>query len=232
MITALHQVFGRKYGNGFPDDYIFAYDFKNSLLDKKGVRNLTPQNTSYTFGTDDKGNANSAIVLSSTGLSTNINLAESPIWTISCKLKTNQTSQGHLIECGQGYAYNSNNGFRCSFNEVTANKMTAMIRNTDFNLKTLNDSINDNNWHHIIIEYNRTEPASTEIKIYVDNTLRVVSTAAGYNTDSIGNFGANPFVIGARYVGGSPLYFVGSLCKFYGFSRLLTTEEKTILFNE
>jgi trimeric autotransporter adhesin len=82
-------------------------------------------------------------------------------------------------------------------------------------------SIRDGNWHLIVATF-----SGTSANLYVDNTLE--ATASWNHT--ITYDAANRFTLGSRSAGGQ-LYFAGSIDEVGVWTRVLTSDERTELWN-
>ena len=227
MITAHHLVFGRKYTQPIPTDYILEYDFNGNFNEKNGVNNLV-QNGTVTFTIDRKG-GNTAVQFGSGYLQTVNNLPASGVWSISFWINTTQTSlEGYLFYLTANYYVN--NAFVSEINFQNVNNLLAGISASPYNFKTISKVLNDNNWHHIVLIFDRSQSANNEIKIYIDNVLQTLSVFNGNNGDHSGNFISNKLYIGAA---GSNLYkYQGKMSDIKIFNYPLTQTQITNLYNE
>ena len=87
----------------------------------------------------------------------------------------------------------------------------------------------DNTWHHIIIELDRARDGADEQKIYIDNVL-TSTPLAGYTPNLSGNLENYILYIGQRAA--SSFSLNAKLQDFRVYNRVLTADERTILFNE
>ena len=227
MITAHHLVFGRKYTQPIPTDYILTYDFNGNFNEKNGVNNLI-QNGTVTFTTDRKG-GNTAVQFGSGYLQTTNNLPVSSVWSISFWINTTQTSlEGYLFSLTTDYF--GNNAFVSELNYQNINNLLAGISASPYNFKTLSKVLNDNNWHHIVLIFNRGNSANDEIKIYIDNVLQTLSIFNSNNGDHSGNFVSDKLYIGAT--GSNSFKYQGKMSDIKIFNFPLTQTEITNLYNE
>ena len=227
MITAHHLVFGRKYTQPIPTDYILTYDFNGNFNEKNGINNLI-QNGTVTFTTDRKG-GNTAIQFGSGFLQTNSNLPASNVWSISFWINTTQTSlEGYLFSLTTNYY--ENNAFVSELNFQNINNLLAGISASPYNFKTLSKVLNDNNWHHIVLIFDRSKSANDEIKIYIDNVLQTLSVFNSNNGDHSVNFVSDKLYIGAT--GSNSFKYQGKMSDIKLFNRPLTQTEITNLYNE
>ena len=227
MITAHHLVFGRKYTQPIPTDYILVYNFDGNFNDVNGINNLV-QNGTVTFTTDRKG-GNTAVQFGSGYLETVNNLPASSVWSISFWINTTQTSlEGYLFSLTTNY-YN-NNAFVSEINFQNVNKLLAGISASPYNFKTLSKVLNDNNWHHIVLIFDIGKSANDEIQIYIDNVLQTLSVFNGNNGDHTGNFISDKLYIGAG--GGNQHKYQGKMSDIKLFNYPLTQTQITNLYNE
>ena len=208
-------------------NYELAYKFDGNFNDVNGINNLV-QNGTITFTTDRKG-GNTAVQFGSGFLQTINNLPASSIWSISFWINTTQTSlEGYLFYLTTNYY--SNNAFVSELNFQNVNKLLAGISASPHNFKTLSKVLNDNNWHHIVLIFDRGKSATDEIKIYIDNVLQTLSIFNSNNGDHTGNFVSDKLYIGAV---GSNLYkYQGKMSDIKIFNYPLNQAEITNLYNE
>ena len=222
MITAHHLVFGKKYGVDFGT---FIYS------EISGVNAYLPltQNGTVTFTTDRKG-GNTAVQFGSGYLQTVNNLPASSVWSISFWINTTQTSlEGYLFSLTTDYYYND--AFVSELNFQNVNELLAGISASPYNFKTLSKVLNDNNWHHIVLIFDRGKSANNEIKIYIDNVLQTLSVFNSNNGDHTGNFVSDKLYIGAP--GSSNKYkYQGKISDIKIYNRPPTQTEITNLYNE
>lgn len=226
MITAHHLVFG-KYTQPIPTEYTLTYDFNGNFNDKNGINNLV-QNGTVTFTTDRKG-GNTAVQFGSGFLQTINNLPASSVWSISFWINTTQTSlEGYLFSLTTSYYYY--NAFVSELNYKNVNNFLNGISERPYNFKTLSKVLNDNNWHHIVLIFDRGKSAHDEIKIYIDNVLQTLSVFNSNNGDHLGNFVSDKLYIGAA---GSNLYkYQGKMSDIKLFNYALNQTQITNLYNE
>lgn len=236
MITAHHQIFGRKYKQPIPTDFISGYKFNSNLNDEKGLRNLNVHGTFNEYSINRHGEANKAIRFNENLiLNHQINLLPvSPVFTISFwYMGLNNGGFFNFFEFGN-WDYSYNQGLRMSTGEIgSTGQLSAMIKNTNFHIEKTNNLIdfNYNNWQHFVIQFDRSQPLIDEIKIYRNNVLMSTNVYLPYNTESTGNFNANRISIGGRMVNNSGK-LNGYLSDFYIYDRLLAAQERTNLYNE
>ena len=145
MITALHQIFGKKYAQPIPTDYILAYDFNGNFNDVNGINNLV-QNGTITFTTDRKG-GNTAIQFGSGYLKTLNNLPASSVWSISFWMKNNSNSV--ITVFGGESGVNNSQTFNFVMNDAGVNYYIT-IKGSSFNRWRTSDNLKDNIWHHYV----------------------------------------------------------------------------------
>ena len=207
--------------------YELAYNFDGNFNEKNGVNNLV-QNGTVTFTTDRKG-GNTAIQFGSGNLKTQNNLPTSPTWSISFWINTTQTSlEGYLFSLTTNYY--ENNAFVSELNFHNINNLLAGISASPYNFKTLSKVLNDNNWHHIVLIFDKSKSANDEIQIYIDNVLQTLSVFNENNGDHSGNFISDKLYIGAA---GSNMYkYKGKMSDIKIFNYPLTQTQITNLYNE
>lgn len=221
MITAHHQVFGRKYGVDFGT---FIYS------EISGINGFLPlaQNGTVTFTTDRKG-GNTAIQLGSGYLQTVNNLPASKVWSVSFWMKANllNTANQNII------TYYQDTKFRCFITAVNYsgvdNQIAGIILTSGiaFNnsAKTVGKTIEDGTWKHVVMIFDTTQPKSTEVKIYLDGVFQTVSKPE--NIDNTFSFSSLKLIIGW-----SDLAYKGALSDVKIYNRPLTPTEVINLYNE
>ena len=224
MITALHQIFGRKYTQPIPTDYFLAYDFNGNFNEKNGINNLV-QNGTVTFTADRKG-GNTAVQFGSGYLQTANNLPASSVWSISFWMKNNSNSVISVF--GGESGVNNSQTFNFVMNDAGVNYYIT-IKGSNFNRWRTSDNLKDNIWHHYVFILDRTKLANEEIQVYVDGILSYVQKTT-YQSDLNGNWGIFPLFIGQR--GGSLYGFNGQMKFLKIFNYPLSTSEITNLYNK
>lgn len=221
MITALHQVFGRKYGVDFGT---FIYS------EISGINGFLPVNTTGTFSYSlDRKGGNTAVQFGSGYLQTVDYLPASNVWSFSFWIKTSQTSlEGYLVSLTSNYY--GNQAFVCEINFQSQNVLLSGISASPYNFKTLNTNLNNNTWRHIVLVFDRSQSANNEIKVYIDSILQTLSIFSSNNGDHTGNFVSDKLYIGAS---ASNMYnYNGIMDDIKIFNRPLTQTEITNLYNE
>ena len=218
MITAHHQIFGRKYTQPIPTDYILAYNFNGNFNDINGVNNLAQKGT-VTFTTDRKG-GNTAVQFGSGYLQTVNNLPASSVWSVSFWMKNNFNSVVTVF--GGEFGVNGSQTFNFVMNDAGVNYYIT-IKGGSFNRWRTSDNLKDNIWHHYVFILDRTKLANEEIQVYIDGVKK--NTIQFSSSDSSGNF------VSSRINFGQQLW-TGSLDDIKLYNRPLTQTEITNLYNE
>ena len=218
MITAHHLVFGRKYTQPIPTDYILAYNFDGNFNDVNGINNLV-QNGTVTFTADRKG-GNTAVQFGSGYLKTLNNLPASSVWSISFWMKNNSNSV--IIVFGGESSVNGSQTFNFVMNDAGVNYYIT-IKGSNFNRWRTSDNLKDNIWHHYVFILDRTKLANEEIQVYIDGVKK--NTIQFSSSNSSGNF------VSSRINFGQQLW-TGSLDDIKLYNRPLTQTEITNLYNE
>ena len=218
MITAHHLVFGRKYTQPIPTDYILAYNFDGNFNDVNGINNLV-QNGTVTFTADRKG-GNTAVQFGSGYLKTLNNLPASSVWSISFWMKNNSNSV--IIVFGGESSVNGSQTFNFVMNDAGVNYYIT-IKGSSFNRWRTSDNLKDNIWHHYVFILDRTKLANEEIQVYIDGVKK--NTIQFSSSNSSGNF------VSSRINFGQQLW-TGSLDDIKLYNRPLTQTEITNLYNE
>lgn len=220
-----HLVFGRKYTQPIPTDYILAYNFDGNFNDVNGVNNLV-QNGTITFTTDRKG-GNTAVQFGSGDLTTINNLPASPIWAFSFWIKTTDTSSLRVI-----IAINLVTIGNRELGIVLENgKIRAEINNAGvayLNVGTGPTIINNNIWHHVVVILDSTQAASNEVKIWINNISQSLTKI--YNYETSGNFINKGLIFGRTSTNLN--YFNGALDDIKLYNYPLTQTQITNLYNE
>ena len=77
-------------------------------------------------------------------------------------------------------------------------------------------------WHHLVAVYDKSQPASAEIQLYIDGAVQNAASAPGLG-DNTNNFGAFQFFVLAR--GGTAEFNAGKVDELAIWSRALTPSE-------
>ena len=218
MITAHHLVFGRKYTQPIPTDYILAYDFNGNFNEKNGINNLVQKGT-VTFTTDRKG-GNTAVQFGSGYLQTVNNLPASSVWSVSFWMKNNFNSVVTVF--GGEFGVNGSQTFNFVMNDAGVNYYIT-IKGSNFNRWRTSDNLKDNIWHHYVFILDRTKLANEEIQVYIDGVKK--NTIQFSSSDSSGNFVSSRINFGQQS-------WTGSLDDIKLYNRPLTQTEITNLYNE
>ena len=218
MITAHHQIFGRKYTQPIPTDYILAYNFDGNFNDVNGINNLL-QNGTVTFTADRKG-GNTAVQFGSGYLKTLNNLPASSVWSISFWMKNNSNSV--ITVFGGESGVNGSQTFNFVMNDAGVNYYIT-IKGSSFNRWRTSDNLKDNIWHHYVFILDRTKLANEEIQVYIDGVKK--NTIQFSSSNSSGNF------VSSRINFGQQLW-TGSLDDIKLYNRPLSQAEITNLYNE
>ena len=88
MITALHQVFGIKFGGLY-----LSYNFNGNLNDSSGNNRNATQNGTITYGVGRKGVAGTAINFGANSYIKTPVLPSSNVWSFSFWIKTTQNNK-------------------------------------------------------------------------------------------------------------------------------------------
>ena len=212
-------VFGKKYIQPAPTP---------TLLYDIGLNTTT--NGTVTRTTDHKG-GNTAIQFGSGNLVSIDNLPASPVWSIAFWMKTTQSALGIIAELSENIN-NNRPGFIIDINEYDQNKMVAAMNSpSNYKVKSpLSTNINDGNWQHIVIIFNRNNTDDNEIKIFKNKEELVLSTKT-YDAEMDGDFLSRKIYLGGR--GDSyKAPFVGSTSPIKMFNYPLNQTEITNLYNE
>ena len=219
-----HLVFGRKYTQPIPTDYILAYNFNGNFNDVNGINNLV-QNGTITFTTDRKG-GNTAVQFGSGYLKTVNNLPASSVWSFSFWIKTTETLTRVIFAVNGVTTGNREWGIL-----IESGKIRAEINNagqTYLNIGTAPTIVNNNIWHHIVVTLDSTQSSSNEIKIWIDSVDQTLTKS--YNTDTSGSFINKGLIIGKSPTNSN--YLTGIVDDLKIYNRQPTQTEITNLYNE
>ena len=211
-------------------DQILHYPFNGNVLDQS-VNNLNGIKTGNANFVAGRKEGTQALEFVAGCVQTPIALPiNSDKITISFWMSTDQKlNSGILFELSQ----NSNtNGysFNVFLNDVNQGKLQSLSRNAVTTINIVEATpVFDNVFQHVIIEIDRSKPALEEQKIYINNVLASTQLSA-YTNDSTGNFTNYALYIGQRNASSFP--FVGKMQDMRIYNRVLTSDERTTLFNE
>ena len=228
MITALHQVFGRK-AIVKNEGLILDLPFQNSFVDATGKNTMSAGGTSNLPTFTLEGGEYAATFNGSQSLKTNANFnVGTDKVSVSFWMKTSKTATAAILELSNNF--NNNNAFGSFINDLFANKITISDHNpSGHNIVDSAININDNVWRHIVSTIDRTLVGNQQNKIYVDGVLSYVQKTS-YQVDLNGQWALNPLFIGQR--GGSQYGFNGQLKFLKIFNYPLSVTEITNLYNK
>ena len=227
MITALHQIFGRK-AIVKNEGLILDLPLQNNFTDTTGYNTMVAGGASNLPTFTLEGGEYAATFNGSQSLKTNSNFViGTDKVSISFWLKTSQTNTAVVTELGTNT--NSNNSFISSINDTLANRVSITDHISNYNIGNSAININDNNWHHVVLMINRSLVGNQKNKIYVDGILSYVQNT-NYQSDLNGNWGIFPLFIGQR--AGSLYGFNGQMKFLKIFNYPLSTTEITNLYNK
>lgn len=223
-----HGSYQFTYIPSIPTDFLLAYSFDGNVLDgtANALHGVTSGALNFAVGRKEGTQSlsfNGGLVKTPTILPIGTNKL-----TLSFHVKSTQNSVGMIAELSENantyntfYTYVGGGGTRIDafMNDMSNNKKSQVYAN----------GVTDGLWHHIVIEFDRSAVgASNHSKIYIDNVL---SSVAGASQQAItGIFSDKILHIGNRKDGTLP--FIGTLQDLRMYNRILTTEERTALFNE
>lgn len=208
-------------GEGVPSDYRAYWKFDNNLNDESSNGYTLTGVNSPTYINDRKGNPNSAISFVATS---------SQYVYINSDLGLNWSNQ--LTACGWLYGMGQN-GLLFSNQSLTYPLLRQRAGSGALRLNQISDNnINVDSANGAAISLSQWrfylfEKDGNEERLYIDNALYLSHTL----TDPITNI--NRFVLGALFFGASVgQYETGFVDSVRIYDRLLTTDEKTALYNE
>lgn len=224
MITAHHQVFGRKYGGLY-----LSYNFNGNLNDSSGNNRNATQNGTITYTTGRKGIVNTAIQFGSGDVVTPI-IPELGMFSFSFWIKTtdNTAGTGRAI-ISKSSPVNGSLEFSILINSGKIRCETAAAAVEYINVKESLNVINDNNWHYVVCVFDLMEiNPSNEIKIYIDGIQASVNSI--YNNNTTPPLQPMNIVIGRKNT--NTFWFNGVIDDLEFYNKILTQAEITNLYNK
>lgn len=219
--------------NPIPIDYILAYDFNNSLIDKSNNGNNGIGSGSYTFSavTDGVGKTKNCITFPNTGTNrittTNtVFLSDTDKVSFSVWFKVNNTALAILFDA----LYTTQNHIEAmhGINAGVAYYYVSDRQGSNSNQRRYAVLTGyDMNWHHLVGTFNRSLVAGSESILYFDGIA--VNTILNSVSDLSGLFSDFKYCFGG---GKSGYNFIGSLANFRMYKKVLTQDEITQLYNE
>lgn len=210
---------------GIKDGYILRYDFNGSISDLSSNSNHGEQIGSLSFVAGRK-TGTQAIQFGSGGVKTTNAVAfNSDKVSLSFWIKTTQTSVGMLFEVNVNAL--TANSFYIDINEF--DKMTFKDNQSSAqNIRSTNENIMDNAWHHILITSDRSLGVN-QSKIFIDGVENSYQYRS-HTDDLSGNYPSFNIFIGAR--NGSSFRYSGLMQDLRIYNRVLTPSEIEELYNE
>ena len=228
MITALHQIFGRKYGS-VNNSKILDLPLQNNFTDTTGINTMIAGGTSNLPTFTLEGGEYAATFNGSQSLKTNANFViNSDKISVSFWMKTSQTVVAVVSEISTN-ATSGNNAFGVYINDLLANRIEIADNQSVLNIGNSATNINNNTWRHIVLTIDRSLVGNQQNKIYVDGILSYVQNAS-LQSDLNGNWDLNPLFIGQRE--GRYFGFNGQMKFLKIFNYPLSTSEITNLYNK
>lgn len=206
-----------------PTDYILAYDFNNSLLDKSINALHGVKSGSTVFSAGRKAGTQALEFISGGVVTPQVLPINSDKLTVSFWMSTSQASPGYIYEQGLG-------GFTayCAINFYVNGGIQSKLGGSVGDNVVHSPVAFDNSYQHVLIEIDKSQSATNEQKIYINNILR--STQLSQKADTSGLFDNKVLYIGRGNNNSYP--FAGRLQDFRIYNRVLTAVERTQLFNE
>lgn len=225
-----HGLYQFTYEYNLLTDTILRYDFDGDVLDKSanGLNGIKTGNTNFVTGRKAGTQAlkfTAGCVRTPVALPINSDKLTTSFW-----FKSDAENIGVIYEFSPDYNYN-HKSTALFFNNVAKGAIDANIRGSGTSgYNVVNSPIAlDNTWHHIVVEVDLSRAGNNEQLIYVDNEL-TSKQLSEWNADGYGNLLNDVMYIGQRGASSLPLNGVMQDLRIY--NRLLTTSERTILFNE
>jgi len=158
-----------------------------------------------------------------------INLSSTSAVTVTVWVnRTYSTVGGHTLFEDSANFNSSTTGFGFYPDDNTCNGMMVGERgNVGYNLNCYAQP-SSGVWHHFAIVYDKSQPASSEVTLYVDGVLQ--SPKQNYLTSNNTNaFGSNALYVLSR--GGSSEYTTGMLDDLRIYNRALSAAEIQQIYN-
>lgn len=214
--------------SAIPTDAILHYDFNGNTVDHSASGLNGIQTGALSFVEGRKAGTQCAdfvngCIYTPTALPVNSNKVSVSFWinirslAFSCLLEmsTNASQQ---------------RGFASFMNDLVNNTIEFFIGNQiGTNLKYTDISSELNTWVHFVFTIDTSQVNSDITKIYMNN-LETGSMVDGYRGEGGFNFNPNILFIGQRSASQYP--FDGRIQDLRIYNRVLTTDERTALFNE
>ena len=227
MITAHHQIFGRKYTQPIPTDYILAYNFNGNLLDSSGNGRNATANGTITYGVGRKGIAGTAINFGANSYVKTPIVPSSTAFSFSFWLKTTQNNvqnraiilydtqpnNAKVFLIGLNYLSNINT-------QITAGHYTSNVSFENM-ARTTSQNMYDGTWKHVVVILDTSQVANNEVKIYINGVFATVTKLYNSNT-------SYSFFSDALRIGGEGL----QIDDFKIYNYPLTQTQITNLYNE
>ncbi len=229
MITALHQVFGRKKITP-PNSKILDLPLQNNFTDTTGINTMIAGGTSNLPTFTLEGGEYAAVFNGSQSIKTNANFnTGTDKVSISFWMKTSQTAGSAVLELSSDY--NNFNAFAVFINDLLPNRVEIAdhVSTYIYNVGNSATNINNNTWRHIVLTIDRTLVGNQQNKIYLDGVLSYIQNTS-IQTYLNGQWALNPLFIGQR--GGNSIGFNGQLKFLKIFNRILSETEITNLYNK
>ena len=202
---------------------VFHFNFDGNLNDQSSnATSLTPQGTFSPVYVDDRNsNANSALDFPGVNgdfLASNFNgITGTSARSISAWVKTNFTSSGRLTIVSWG-----TNASEKMFN-VMIEKGAIRLEAGSSNVKTAENLLNDDKWHHLAVTFTEADTLLNQCKIYIDGTE--VAIATNFNGIRVINTDATTVRIGQAIYGTSHFFRSGALDDIRIYDTALTSSE-------
>ena len=218
------------YAAVMPADTILHYDFNGDVLDKsiKGLNGIKTGTTNFVAGR--KAGTQAIEFINGCVRTPSFLPIGTNKFTVSFWMKSTGNAAGNtgvIYESSQDYNASAN-----SFIGIIEDKVltSATVKDVGLNYNQVTASIPDNNgFHHVVVEVNRDNGGVNQQKIYIDGLLSSVVSATE-NNNATGIFFNNILYIGQR--GASSLPFAGLMQDFRFYNRVLSADERAVLFNE
>lgn len=223
-----HGPYDFNYVSGIPSDTILHYDFNGDLLDRSVNLNHGSKKGVANFVVGRKPNTQALHINAGRILTTTAPTINSMELTVSFWM---YREVGYSV--GEIIGHIKSDPLPVYFTVALGNyggTISNLGANTFGNGVVVETSVEvtDGAWHHILITQDKNQAGASENKIYIDNVEAPLSVKASY--DGSVQIGSKPIFIGGPSDKYNTLRATIQDVRIY--RRLLTSDERTALFNE
>lgn len=154
-----------------------------------------------------------------------INLSGTAAVSVSLWVKRNYTIGGTTVLYEFSRDFNSSATSFMFFPDDSRGLSVGLLGNAGYNIKAYSQP-GGGVWHHIVVIYDKSQGAATEVTLYLDGVLQTGSLF--YTADNSNAFGNNPFYLFSR--GGSQYFGSGVIDEMRIYNRAITAAEVSQLY--